>query len=230
MARDRLWLSDVAEGVPATWYRSTFSAYVPTRREVETGVRSIPTQLVHPDGSFSVGVDVESIDPQKHGASRLQNGTVPVPCEPTHAATDEEEEEEYSLVVYASGREARKRAVAQDHPLILLSCTVYAVMVLWLGPFATLSPDATERTTTLLWLCWFSVLDVVALMCVLWYFGYFELLSINTALLACVLAVLLPHIESVYSVALAFAHVLTLLLTYYSLSKCEHRMFVIPNF
>ncbi|GBE61251.1 ABC transporter [Babesia ovata] len=78
MARDRLLLSDVVEGVPATWYRSTFSAYVPTRREVETGARSIPTQVVHPDGSFSVGLDVESVGPQKHGASQPQNGTVPV--------------------------------------------------------------------------------------------------------------------------------------------------------
>nr|BAN64419.1 hypothetical protein [Babesia bovis] len=94
MARDRLMISDVSVGVPATWHRNTLSIFGSTRGFSKGGwIRSVPSQIVHPDGSFNVGIDVDSV----HLDHRV----------PHDDESDVDNEGRQPLMVYASVEEGR---------------------------------------------------------------------------------------------------------------------------
>ncbi|GFE55830.1 chromosome condensation regulator RCC1 protein, putative [Babesia ovis] len=214
MTRDRLLIKDVSSGIPATWHRNTLSIFGTSNDS--TSASSAPSQLVHPDGSFNVGLAVDSVQLDHRGA-RI----------PDH---DNGSDEQQTLMVYASADEGSKHDVVRHHPVMITVLLFYLLLTLWLGPLAMKAPEATYRTTILVSICCASLLDLFLVVGVLWRFGFFDTMNLNTTMLSFLILVLLLHTESVVALCLVGAHCITVLATRYSLWKCTSRLFLVYRF
>ncbi|EDO05402.1 putative integral membrane protein [Babesia bovis T2Bo] len=217
MARDRLMISDVSVGVPATWHRNTLSIFGSTRGFSKGGwIRSVPSQIVHPDGSFNVGIDVDSV----HLDHRV----------PHDDESDVDNEGRQPLMVYASVEEDKKRDLLRDHSLMLAVWFGYLACLLWFGPMSLRSREATYKTSVVVALCWISVVDLFCLMCVLSRVGFMDAMGLSITMLTVFLFVQLLYTESVPALCLVASHCAAILGTRATLLKCSNCLFMVSKF
>lgn len=96
MVKDRLLLNDVVDSVPATWLRNTFSGTLRGKNS------RIPTQLVYPNGSFNVGVNVECVRLNHQCASNRHGGMFLNFAKQQGTEPSSEDAQHYPVIVYTS--------------------------------------------------------------------------------------------------------------------------------
>lgn len=211
MVKDRLLLNDVVDSVPATWLRNTFSGTLRGKNS------RIPTQLVYPNGSFNVGVNVECVRLNHQCASNR------------HGEPSSEDAQHYPVIVYTSPKAENRDNTLKAHIPLVFACIVYLVLVVSLGPRALNHPDATTKSTKFMWICWCSLADIFVLMFILRTRGYHDLMRLNTKLLVGALVGLSLHIESIFSLVLFAVHCIMAIVASYCQGRCTGKVFIISE-
>ncbi|KAK1443065.1 hypothetical protein BgAZ_305830 [Babesia gibsoni] len=218
MVKHRLLLDDVVEGVPATWCRNVLSLSSPTLNSTEANSSVMPTQLVYPNGSFNVGVKVDSVQVENYHSAPSVNGI-----------NSNGDLNMQPVIVYASANKDNVRGLYPYFVPLLVAWALYAIAAMWLGPRIKNSPVATHSSHRLVSLCAFTIIELFCFMCTVAIYGYRDIMRINTKVIVGILVVMLLYIESTYSIVLAAVHGVVAIVSKVTLNRCTPKVFIITE-